>query len=102
MRLIFSHLALCAAAIRLRPAAEIVRFGLGAFPFTFCFAHLAFCARLILLRPASDIVCEEPFELTLPSAAIASSIRWTCFCARSRSFFNCWTTVDMNSIGTPG
>jgi hypothetical protein len=41
-------------------------------------------------------VPDEPFELILPSATIASSIRWTCFCARSRSFFNCWTIVAMN------
>jgi hypothetical protein len=38
------HLALCAAAIPLRPAAEIVRFGLA----VVVFAHRAFCARLIL------------------------------------------------------
>ena len=51
-RFTLAHLALCAAAIRLRPAAEIVRFGLA----VLCFAHRAFCARLILRRPAADIV----------------------------------------------
>jgi hypothetical protein len=49
-RFTFAHLALCAAAIRLRPAAEIVRFGFGAWPFAF--AQRAFCAGLILRRPA--------------------------------------------------
>ena len=90
-RLTFAHLALCAAAILLRPAAEIVRLGL-----TVLFAHRAFCAKLILLRAAGDKVCwrDEPFELTLPKAASAASMRWTCFCARSRSFLNCWTTPD--------
>ncbi len=62
----FAHLALCAAAIRFLPAAEIVRFGLA----VLVFAHRAFCARLILRRPAADIVRDAPFEL-LPSAASA-------------------------------
>jgi len=69
-RFTFAHLARCAAAIRLRPAAEIVRFG-----FALCFAHRAFCARLILLRPASEMVRDAPFELALPNAASAASIR---------------------------
>jgi hypothetical protein len=94
-RFTFAHRALCAAAIRLRPAAEIVRFGAA----VLCFAHRFFCARLILSRPAADIF-RVPFEL-LPSAASASSIRWTCFCASSRSFFNCWTTTDIFIIGPP-
>jgi hypothetical protein len=38
----------------MRPAAEIVLFGLA-----LCFAHRA-CARLILLRPAADIVRDAP------------------------------------------
>jgi hypothetical protein len=67
-RFTFAHLALCAAAIRLRPAAEIVRFGLA----VLCFAHRSFCARLILRRPAADIARDAPFEL-LPNAASASS-----------------------------
>lgn len=91
----FAHLARCAAAIRLRPAAEIVRFG-------FCvlvFAQRAFCARLILRLPSADIF-RIPFEL-LPNAASASSIRWSCCCVCSRSFFNCWTTTFMWFIGAP-
>jgi hypothetical protein len=94
--LTFAHRALCAAAIRLRPAAEIVRFG-----FALCFAQRAFCARLILRRPAADIVRDAPFELTLPRAASAASMRWSCFCTCSRSFFNCWTTTFKWFIGTP-
>jgi hypothetical protein len=90
----FAHRALGAAAILLRPAAEIVRFGVA----VFCFAQRAFCARLILLRAAADIVRDVPFELTLPSAASAASMHWTSFCARSLSLFNCWTTPDMVSI----
>ena len=92
----FAHLALCAAAIRFLPAAEIVRFGVA----VFCFAHRALCARLILRRAAADIR-DAPFEL-MPSAASASSMRWSCFRARSRSFFNCRTTSDMCFIGAPG
>ena len=95
-RFAFAHRALCAAAIRLRPAAEIVRFGLA----VLAFAHRFFCAKLILRRLAADMVRDAPFEL-LPSAASASSIRWSCFCVCSRSFFNCWTTTFMWFIGTP-
>ena len=94
-----AHLAFCAAAILLRPAAEIVLFGFGACPFVF--AHRAFCARLILRLPAADIVRDAPLELTVPKAASAASIRWSCFCTCSRSFFNCWTTTDMCFIGDP-
>ena len=74
-RFTFAHRALWAAAILLRPAAEIVRFGLA----VLCFAHRAFCARLILRRPAADIVRDVPLEPTLPSAARATSKRWTSF-----------------------
>jgi hypothetical protein len=56
----FAHLALCAAAIRFLPAAEIVRFGFGAR--LFAFAHRAFCARLIRLRAEADMVCSMPLE----------------------------------------
>jgi hypothetical protein len=55
-RFIFAHLALCAAAIRFLPAAEIVRVGLVAWPPVFCFAQRAFCAKLIFLRADADIV----------------------------------------------
>jgi hypothetical protein len=71
VRFTFAHRALCAAAIRLRPAAEIVLVGFG----VLCFAHRAFCAWLILSRPAADIF-RVPFELP-PNAASASSIRWS-------------------------
>jgi hypothetical protein len=66
----------CAAAIRLRPAAEIVRLGLA-----FCFAQRNFCARLIRFRAAVDMVCwrDEPLELRLPKAASAASMRCTSF-----------------------
>jgi hypothetical protein len=90
-RFTFAHRALCAAAIRFLPAVEIVRFGFGACPFAF--AQRAFCARLILRRPAADIVRDAPFELTLPKAASAASMRWSCCCVCSRSVFNCWTTA---------
>jgi len=50
-----AHRALCAAAIRFLPAAEIVRVGFGAR--LFAFAHRAFCARLMRLRTEADIVC---------------------------------------------
>jgi len=94
----FAHLALCAAAMRLRPAAEIILFGLVAF----CFAHRAFCARLILRRAAGDRVRDALFELTLPKASSAASIRSSCFYTCSRSFFNWWTTTDMWFIWAPG
>jgi hypothetical protein len=97
---IFAHRARCAAAIFLRAASDIVLFGFGAWPFAF--AHRVFCARLILRRPAAEIVRDAPLELTLPNAASAESIRWSCFCVCFRSFFNCWTTTDMCFIGTPG
>ena len=45
---------------------------------------------------------EEPFKLMPPSAASAAPMCWTSFCARSRSFFNCWITPDMCAIETPG
>lgn len=56
-RLAFAQRARCAAAILLRPAAEIVRLGfvMTVLPFAFCFAHRAFCARLIFLRAVADI-----------------------------------------------
>lgn len=62
-----AHLARCAAAMRLRPAAEILRFGFA----VRCFAQRAFCARLILRRAAADIV-RVPFE-PVANAAIAAS-----------------------------
>jgi hypothetical protein len=55
-RFTFAHLALCASAIRLRPAAEMVRFGFGVRLASFCLAQRAFCAKLIFMRPAANIV----------------------------------------------
>jgi hypothetical protein len=66
----FAHRALCAAAIFFRAATDIVRFGCAVLRL----AHRAFCARLILRRPAADMR-DAPFELTLPSAASAASMR---------------------------
>lgn len=63
-RFTFAHRALCAAAIRLLPAAEMVRFGLA----VLTFAQRAFCARLILRRAAADMR-NEPFEVKVPNAA---------------------------------
>jgi hypothetical protein len=74
-----------------------VRFGVVAF----CFAHRAFCARLILLRSAAGMVRDAPFELTLPKAARAASMRWTWFCARSRSFFNSGPLLTCVSLRPP-
>src|SRR5690348_5170382 len=53
--LAFAHLARCAAAIFLRPAADIVRFATTPFD-DVAFAHRAFCARLIFLRADADRV----------------------------------------------
>jgi hypothetical protein len=72
VRFNFAQRARCAAAIRLRPAIEMVRFGFGAWPFAF--AHRGFCARLIFLRPAADIVRDAPLEL-LPSAGVWAELR---------------------------
>jgi hypothetical protein len=72
----FAHRALCAAAIFLRAAADIVRFGFA----VLVFAHRAFCTTLILRRAAADVVRDAPFKLTLPRAASAASMRWSCCC----------------------
>ena len=50
----FAQRARAAAAIRFRPAADIVCFGFGARPFTL--AHRAFCASAIFRREAADII----------------------------------------------
>ena len=57
--LIFAHLALWAATIRLRPAADRTRFGFRALTCPLPAARLAqraFCARLIFLRAEADKV----------------------------------------------
>ena len=55
--LTFAHLARCAAAIFLRPAADMVRLGF-ILPVCFgaLFAHRAFCAKLIRRRAEADRV----------------------------------------------
>ena len=97
--LTFAQRARCAATILLRPAADIVRRG-----FAFCFAQRAFCAKLILRRAAADMLCVprfEPLMLRLPKAESAASMRWTSFCARSRSVLNCRTTTDRLPMSVP-
>jgi hypothetical protein len=49
----FFHLALAAAEMAARAAADILRLGFAVFPFTF--AHRAFCAAAILALAAADI-----------------------------------------------
>jgi hypothetical protein len=75
--LIFAHLARWNAAIFLRAAADIVRFGFTAFtPFDDAgFAHRAFCAMLIFLRVAhfpnkrllNRFTCRALRQLTVPA-----------------------------------
>ena len=74
-RFTFAQRALCAAAIRLRPAAEMVLFGFA----VLILDQRAFCARLIARLPSVDIF-RVPFEL-LPKADSASSMRWSCCCS---------------------
>jgi hypothetical protein len=94
-RFTFAHRARCAAAIRLRPAAEIVLFGFA----VLTVAQRAFCARLILRLPSEDIF-RVPLEL-LPNAASASSTRWSC-CRKCRcSRFSCRITADMLFMEAP-
>jgi hypothetical protein len=53
----FAHRALCAAAIFLRAAADMVRRGFGFPTLLFpLFAHRFFCAKLIFLRADADRV----------------------------------------------
>ena len=80
----FAHLALCAAAIRFRPAADIVRFGFGARPFTL--AHRAFCASAIFRREAADIIrfgrLVSPV-VPVPSKDSIAEIAWFNFSKRN-------------------
>ena len=107
--LIFAHLARWNAAIFLRAAADIVRFGFTAFtPFDDAvFAHRAFCARLIFLRAAADRVCLgfvyklPPFSF--PSTDRAASICLSWFTRFVLSALNS-PTIDTNpviAIGSP-
>jgi hypothetical protein len=90
----FAHLARCAAAIRFLPAAEIVRFGFGAWPFAF--AHRAFCACAILRRETADTMRVGRLDLRdtpVPFKDSITEIAWsnvsTCNCVRLRSSRSC-------------
>ncbi|MGA8763938.1 MAG: hypothetical protein WB562_13815, partial [Candidatus Sulfotelmatobacter sp.] len=89
----FAHLARWAAAIFLRPAADMMRLGFAA-PFRVfepLFAHRAFCARLIFLRAAADKVRRfrtRVLPVRLPRAANAAPRRFTSPSALACSFFN--------------
>ena len=81
--LAFAHLAFCAAMMRARPAALILRltgrpnFGASIFgdstlnPFCRCLAHLAFCAAAMAALPAADI--PPFFGPRLPGVLTAST-----------------------------
>jgi len=76
--LIFAHLARCAAAIFLRPAADIVGFATTPFD-DVLFAHRAFCARLILLRADADRV-RLGFVKELPPFNLRNTARASSTC----------------------
>jgi hypothetical protein len=104
-----AYLAFCAAAIFLRAAGEMVRFGFtvpGVFATSFgfdpprTFAHLAFWAMLILRRAEADKVCfgfvavpdiaaPAPFSDSIPeiiwSNFSISNCAWLRFSRSSRS-----------------
>jgi hypothetical protein len=90
--LTFAHLALAAALIRARPAAEMRR--LGAMETTFwprVRAQRAFCDAEILARAAALILrgpCDLPVLFIPLSALIALSSAFTFCAALSRSAFN--------------
>lgn len=97
----FAHLARCAAAILLRPAADIVCFPFGVR--FFCFAQRACCAKLILRRAAADSVRRVPFALAplyAPTKAESAAFNpVNSRSTRSRSFFICFTIPDTLAIG---
>jgi hypothetical protein len=97
-----AHRARCAAAILLRPAAEIVRVGFvtGFGPCPLALAHRFFCARLMRLRASADRM-RPPFECEFPKAASAALYRWTSCRALFSSFFKCPTAPDRFPIGSP-
>ena len=97
-----AHRARCAAAILLRPAAEIVRVGFvtGSGPCPLALAHRFFCARLMRLRASADRM-RPPFECEFPKAASAALNRWTSCRALFSSFFKCPTAPDRFPIGSP-
>src|SRR5690348_1507074 len=84
----FAHLALFAALIRARPAAEILRLGAIATTFRcpFTLAQRALCATAILARPAALIVRRPRVALVLfnpLNAPIAVSSAFNCCAALS-------------------
>ena len=98
-----AHLALCAAAILLRPAAEMVClagaepvvFATGSGPFR-TFAHLAFCAFAIFRREAAEIIrvaCFPFRDFPEPFSDSITEIAWpnfsTCNCASRCSARSC-------------
>jgi hypothetical protein len=99
----FAHRALCAAAIFLRPATEMVRlagaepvvFAAGSGPFR-TFAHLAFCALAIFRREAAEIMRVACFPFRDFPERFSDSITeiaWpnfsTCNCASRCSARSC-------------
>lgn len=99
-----AHLALCAAAIFLRAAADSVRLPrIGTtFAVARTLAHRALWAAAILARPAADIfLLPVPFPDAEPRAASAAPIRRSSLARRSRSCSNNWTTPDKLDIGSP-
>jgi hypothetical protein len=104
--LTFAHLALCAAAILLRPAAEMVCLAgvelvvlaalAAGFDPAFTFAHLAFCARAIFSREAAEIIRVGRVDLRdtpVPFKDSITEIAWpnfsTCNCASRCSARSC-------------
>jgi hypothetical protein len=83
-RFTFAQRARCAAAIRLRPAADILRRGVA-----FCFAHRFFCAKLIRLRADADRVRLGLAALTLRlPKAVERRVNAMDFALRSVTFFS--------------
>ena len=102
-RLTLAHLARWAAAIFLRPAADIVRLGLAA-PVTceVLRAQRVLCAAAIFARDFADILRRlrpgSSASYTLTNAVIAAFSADRCRCTPSRSFFNCFTIPDKFAI----
>jgi hypothetical protein len=100
----FAHLALCAAAIFLRAAAESVRLRRtgAAFAVPRNFAHRALWAAAILARAAADSFrVPVPFAYAWPKAASAAPIPRSSVVNRSCSFFSRRTTPVRLSIEFP-
>jgi len=104
----FAHRARCAAAIRLRALADIVRL-LGIvttfsfLPLAFTFAQRALCAAAILALPVAEILPRRPvlFPYAAPKADSAAPIALTSLLNRSCSFFNICTTPPRFVIESP-